>query len=80
MTKENFTDFIKTGRELKDIQLPLPELITAMALSRKSIWTHVMMKKILASPLEIYTTLELNNRIIFIYDKIIYFLAKGYCL
>jgi 8-oxo-dGTP diphosphatase len=79
MTKDDFTDFIETGKELKMIQLPLPELITAMALSRKSIWIHVMMKKILASPLEIYTTLELNNRIIFIYDKIIYFLAKGYC-
>jgi 8-oxo-dGTP diphosphatase len=76
--KDVFTDFIATGKELKKIHLPLPELITAMALSRKSIWMHVMMKKILASPLEIYTTLELNNRIIFIYDKIIYFLAKGY--
>ena len=78
MTKDDFTEFIETGKELKLIQVPLPELITAMALSRKSIWIHVMMKKILASPLEIYTTLELNNRIIFIYDKIIFFLAKGY--
>lgn len=80
MSKDDFTDFIETGKELKKIQLPLPELITAMALSRKSIWMHVIMKKILVSPLEIYTTLELNNRIIFIYDKIIYSLAKGYCL
>lgn len=78
ITKDNFKEFIDTGRELKKMQLPLPELITAMALSRKSIWMHVLMKKILASPLEIYTTLELNNRIIFIYDKILYSLAKGY--
>lgn len=80
MKKENFTDFIETGRELKKNNVPLPELITAMALSRRSIWMHVLMKKIIASPLEIYTTLELNNRIIFIYDKIIYSLAKGYTL
>lgn len=80
MKQENFTDFIETGRELKKNNVPLPELITAMALSRRSIWMHVLMKKIIASPLEIYTTLELNNRIIFIYDKIIYSLAKGYTL
>ena len=67
------------GRELKKSALPLPELMTAMALSRKSIWKHVINKKIFASPLEIYTTLELNNRIIFIYDRINYFLTKGYC-
>lgn len=76
---DDYSEFIEIGIELKKAMLPLPELITAMALSRKMIWTHVIKKKILASPLEIYTTLELNNRIIFIYDKIIYFLARGYC-
>jgi hypothetical protein len=35
-------------------------------------------KKILSSPLEIYTTLELNNQIIFLYDKINYYLTAGY--
>jgi len=50
-----------------------------MALSRKSIWSHVMQKKILSSPLEIYTTLEFNNRIIFIYDRINYYITTGYC-
>jgi 8-oxo-dGTP diphosphatase len=74
----DYSEFIAVGRELKQAKIPLPELITALALSRKSIWMHVIRKKILASPLEIYTTLELNNRIIYIYDKIIYFLAKGY--
>ncbi len=74
----DYNEFIEIGAELQRAELPLPELITAMALSRKMIWTHVIKKKILASPLEIYTTLELNNRIIFIYDKIIYFLARGY--
>ncbi len=74
----DYAEFILIGAELKDSHLPLPELLTALALSRKTIWTHVIKKRILASPLEIYTTLELNNRIIFIYDRIIYFLAKGY--
>ncbi len=74
----DYAEFILIGAELKEAHLPLPELLTALALSRKTIWTHVIKKRILASPLEIYTTLELNNRIIFIYDRIIYYLAKGY--
>ena len=74
-----FSDFVETGRELKNKHLPLPELITALALSRKSIWERAQNNRILASPLEIYTALELNNRIIFLYDRFIYYLAKGYC-
>lgn len=74
----DYSEFLQIGRELKKSLIPLPELLTVLALSRKNIWTHVIKKRILASPLEIYTTLELNNRIIFIYDRIIFFIAKGY--
>jgi 8-oxo-dGTP diphosphatase len=74
----DYSEFIQIGAELKKSLIPLPDLLTALALSRKTIWTHVIKKRILASPLEIYTTLELNNRIIFIYDRIIYFIAQGY--
>ncbi len=75
----NYLDFMEIGKKLSVGLLPLPELITAMALSRKSIWKHVINKKIFASPLEMYITLELNNRIIFIYDRVNYFITKGYC-
>ena len=73
-----FERFLKTGAELRSGNIPLAETITALALSRKHIWTHVINKNIISSPLEIYSTLELNNRIIFIYDRINYALLKGY--
>ncbi|MCD6571460.1 MAG: NUDIX hydrolase [Deltaproteobacteria bacterium] len=73
-----FEDFIDTGRLLKELQIPLPDVLNAMALSRKAIWVHVLRKKILGSPLEIYTTLELNNRIILFYDKIAHYVSLGY--
>lgn len=79
--KKNSLDFIKfkdIGKELRRLGLPLPDILNAMALSRKHIWLHVVNKNILSSPLEIYITLELNNRIIFLYDKINYFLSAGY--
>ena len=39
----------------------LPDVLNAMALSRKGIWMHVVRKKILSSLMEIYITLELNK-------------------
>lgn len=74
----DFDEFLKKGKTLSDLDIPLPDVLNAMALSRKSIWMHVVKKKILSSPLEIYTTLELNNQIIFLYDKINYYLTAGY--
>jgi 8-oxo-dGTP diphosphatase len=70
--------FAEDGRALRTLGLALPDILNAMALSRKSIWMHVIRQKILSSPLEIYSTLELNNRIIFLYDKVNYFLTAGY--
>lgn len=75
---QEFTRFEDTGKELRRLGIALPDILNAMALSRKHIWMHVIKKKILSSPLEIYITLELNNRIIFLYDKINYFISAGY--
>jgi ADP-ribose pyrophosphatase YjhB (NUDIX family)/SAM-dependent methyltransferase len=74
----DFDIFLKKGKTLSMLDIPLPDVLNAMALSRKSIWMHVVKKKILSSPFEIYTTLELNNKIIFFYDKINYCLTAGY--
>jgi 8-oxo-dGTP diphosphatase len=76
----NYKKYIEFGKDIKKETPLLPEILTALALSRKSIWLFVIKKRILSSPLEIYSTLELNNRIIFFYDRINYFITKGYCL
>ncbi len=78
MSTSLFKQFSAAGKALRDLHVPLEEILTALALSRKSIWQHVIRKRILASPLEIYTSLELNNRIIFCYDRVIYNLTRGY--
>jgi 8-oxo-dGTP diphosphatase len=75
----NYKKYIEFGSVIKKEAAQLPEILTTLALSRKSIWLFVIRKRILYSPLEIYSTLELNNRIIFFYDKINYFITKGYC-
>lgn len=70
--------FMKAGARMKRLEIHLPEILNALALSRKNIWVHVIKQRILSSPVEIYSTLELNNRIIFLYDKVNYCIAKGY--
>lgn len=70
--------FIEAGIRLSNHDVPMPSVLNVMALSRKAIWTQVMKRKILGSPLQIYTTLEMNNRIIFLYDRIDYYLTVGY--
>ncbi|MCX8123454.1 MAG: NUDIX domain-containing protein [Spirochaetes bacterium] len=75
---KNFREFTTIGMQLKKHNVPLKDILTAIAISRKSIWVRVIEKNILHSPLDIYTALEINNRIILFYDKITYFLMKGY--
>jgi hypothetical protein len=74
-----FNGYIEKGKNLRKKGITLPDMLTLTALSRKSIWTHIVGKQILRSPLEIYTALELNNRIIFLYDKVNYYLTTGWC-
>jgi ADP-ribose pyrophosphatase YjhB (NUDIX family) len=74
----DYKKYIEFGKDIRKETFMLAEILTALALSRKSIWLCVIKKRILSSPLEIYSTLELNNRIIFFYDRINYFITKGY--
>ncbi len=74
----DYKKYIEFGKNIGGKTALLAEILTALALSRKSIWLSVIKKRILSSPLEIYSTLELNNRIIFFYDRINYFITKGY--
>ena len=70
--------FMKAGMNLRKKGVSLPSVLSAMALSRKAIWTQVMKRRIFGSPIQIYTTLELNNRIIFLYDRMDYHLTAGW--
>ncbi|MCK9273992.1 MAG: NUDIX domain-containing protein [Syntrophales bacterium] len=74
----DYAYFLETGKRFRNLDVPLPCILNAMALSRKSIWTQITKRRILGSPIRIYTTLELNNRIIFIYDRMNYHLSVGY--
>lgn len=71
-------EFIETGQMLKKNNVSLPDVLSVLVFSRKALWTVVAENGIFASPLEIYNALEINNRIIYYYDKINYNITRGY--
>jgi len=71
-------EFIESGENLGKLGVKLTDIQTALALSRKALWKHLVKERIIFSPLEMYTTLEMNNRIIFFFDRINYYLTRGY--
>lgn len=70
--------FYAVGNSIKKLSIPLHDFFNALALSRKSIWLRILQKNIRYSPVEIFSILELNNRIVFLYDRIASAIIKGY--
>lgn len=73
---EHYTEL---GKKLCLQKVPLTILYTICAASRGNIWLHIIKKNIIISPLDIFTALEFNNRVVYIYDKIIHALIDGFC-
>jgi ADP-ribose pyrophosphatase YjhB (NUDIX family) len=70
--------FFDAGHELKNRGVAVADMLNAMALSRKAIWSQVAGRRVFKSPRTLYATLELSSRIVFLYDRINHYLARGY--
>ena len=70
--------FFDAGHELKTSGVAVADMLNAMALSRKAIWTQTAGRRVFKSPRTLYATLELSSRILFLYDRINHHLARGY--
>ncbi len=65
------------GRELSDAGCALPDLISALMLLRKHVWTYVQSTGVWERPIEVYRVLELNRRIALFFDKVLFHTACG---
>ena len=54
------------------------EVISALTLLRKEIWTFARERQVLASPMDVYRVMELNRRIVLFFDKVLFHAARGY--
>jgi ADP-ribose pyrophosphatase YjhB (NUDIX family) len=57
---------------------PLDQVLSALTLLRKEIWTFARERQVLASPLDVYRVMELSRRIVLFFDKALFHTTKGY--
>lgn len=76
---EEIRDFyFSLGKRRKQAGINLSEVLSALSLSRKHIWEFALSQNMWTKNIDIYRTLELNRRMVIFFDKVAYYVAKGY--
>lgn len=77
--KEQTLKFYKNyGRERCQEGFPLAELIYSFILFRRHLWLFVLHSGFYDSAYELLRVLELNNRVILFFDRVLHSVALGY--
>lgn len=58
--------------------IPLSEVVLAFMLLKRHLWLFITEKQFFDSTYECYQALELNNKVVLFFDRIIYFATLGY--
>ncbi|HNY66308.1 MAG TPA: hypothetical protein PKM41_12810 [Deltaproteobacteria bacterium] len=58
--------------------IPLSEVVIAFMLLKRHLWLFVTEKQFFDSTYECYQALELNNKVVLFFDRVIYFATLGY--
>lgn len=70
--------FLETGRERRKEGFRLSEVLSALGLIKKHIWEFALSQGMWEKILDIYTSLELDRRIVLFFDKAAFYTARGY--
>ena len=68
----------RVGEERRRQGYPLEEVLSALTLLRREIWTFAREHQVLADPIDVYRVMELSRRIVLFFDKALYQVARGY--
>jgi 8-oxo-dGTP diphosphatase len=78
-TDSDIRDFyVELGRERRKEGFKLSEVISALSLTKKHIWEFALSQGMWQKPIDIYTTLELNRRIVIFFDRAAFYTVQGY--
>ncbi len=78
MKEEIKKHYTELGKQRYKEGIPLNEVIMAFLLVKRHIWLYVMDKHVIDSAYELQAVLDLNNRVVLFFDRIIFFIAMGY--
>jgi len=78
-TKGSIVDhYIELGRQRYNEGIPLSEVLMGFMLIKKHLWLYALEKKVINPAYDLYQVIELNNRIVFFFDRIMYCTSVGY--
>jgi 8-oxo-dGTP diphosphatase len=66
------------GQERKAQGFALHEVLSALTLLRKHMWTYARNHGVVKRPIDVYRVMELNRRIVLFFDKALYHTARGF--
>ncbi len=70
--------YIELGRARAKEGRPLSDIVSAQLLLKRHIWLYVLSHGFLSTAYELYQILELNNRVVYFFDRVIFYLIYGY--
>lgn len=70
--------YTELGRQRYREGIPCHEVMMAFMLIKRHLWLYVVENQIIDSSYECQRVLELNNRVILFFDRVIFFLTMGY--
>ena len=70
--------YVELGKKRFREKIPLHEVLLAFMLIKRHLWLYVREKQFFDSAYELYQALELNNRVVLFFDRVIYFVTMGY--
>lgn len=70
--------YIELGRQKYNEGVPLSEMLMVLMLIKRHLWLFAIEKKVIDPAYELQQVLELNNRIVFFFDRVMYCTSVGY--
>lgn len=77
-TPDDLHSFVSLGSGYCAGGIPAADVMSAFTLFRKAIWQFILGQGFHISFLELYRSLEVNNRVVLFFDKAIYHMLRGY--
>ena len=73
--KQHYTEL---GAQRYNENIPLSDLVMTLMLIKRHLWIFVMENQFFSSSFELSQALELNNKVVLFFDRVIYFAVMGY--
>jgi len=70
--------YIELGRQKYNEGVPLSEMLMVLMLIKRHLWLFAIEKKVIDPAYGLTHVLELNNRVVFFFDRVMYCTSVGY--